>query len=623
MSDKQKSSFHPDAGEDVLLTVDVGYMRGVISFSGVATLTERRLHYSPSKVNRAIGVSSWEIFVSSIESVDLAGVERTLEVVTPEKKYRLMGKGSRQLYSRLASIMDERGMMAFDSVQFEPGERVLLQGTTRRYMNTMLATPGDLTLTDCRIRFEPTAGLESVLWSDQEFDIPIDDIEEVKVVGLRRRLRVVTFGGDTFLLGGPLMPRVYGLLAVLCDEGSMSNVGSQVMACWKAQYHRGALACGGELAATVRSVRFTPSGVLDAFVGMPDEIVIEWGDVTRIFLKGVMDRRIHIKDSEQEFTFSTADTPDRFVDFVQLLIQGERPDDPPVNVDGQVDLDVHHARIMKLWAEKGVRQSKVVLMGPAVHRANKQTARPGWLVLTETDMLFLPAGGPTKKETHIAVPVEMLGRYQPTLTPPAELHLEVGDKSVRFMPRGGLSFVDKFWALWRILGPVTAAMEAKVKEMEPEEEEVPLPEEDDGDGMGLFRRPKNRRKAFRVVLPIPVPIKVTTYRPPHGLLVAELKARLTDISVGGCAIVCLHEIEEDLSIGLEIPHMGEVLNVRASIARIQKPRRRERYWRYGFRYSSLSPYDEEQVVETVMDLQRAELTRRADLKADSIQDDEE
>jgi c-di-GMP-binding flagellar brake protein YcgR len=607
--------FEAAADEWVLTTEKAAYLKGLIGFNGTVTLSDRRIHYRPNGVYRAMGVAEWELVINLIESADLVGVEQVLRIESEGEVRRLQSKGARRLHARLAAILEERGLIVTGDSTFDPGERILLQGTTRLYVNKMLAAPGDIIVTDYRVRYEPNTGLEKALWDDLGFDLAIDDLVEVKVVGLRRRLRLVT-QDETYILGGTLMPRIYGLLAVLCDEGSTNTLGSQVMSSWKASYSRGVLDYKGELAASVRHIRFTPSGVLDAIVGMPDEIVIPLGEVCRVELKGYLtDRRVSFLSSHETHSFSMPDAQDRFVDFVQLYLQAESTGEPSVGVDGQLDNDVDQAVVSKSWASRLSHLSKIVLMGPAVQRPDKESARRGWIVLTETEMLFLPLGGFDGSEKHIAVPVEMLERFQPMLAPSSELHIQVAENTARFMPRGAQAFVDKFWALWRVLGPVTAAAAKKIIKVP----DLLGDEEEAGEETGLYKRPVNRRRAFRVQLPLPVPIQVTTYRPPHGIVKDELKARLSDISINGCGIVCLHEIGKDLSIGLQIPHMGEVLDVRAKIVRTQKPRRRERYWRYGLLYSALSPYDEEQVVETVMDLQRMELTRRAELRNDSTE----
>ena len=153
------------------------YLRRPIAFSGTLVVTNRRVQFEPSTLDRAVGAKPWECAVNRIDKIEFTRVTRVMLIYTGSTVRRLLGKEVDHLYERLSSLVpkSDPNEAAF---QFEPGERVLLRERVLKVVNRFFWTSGHLTLTDRRIRFQPQRGLDRWLWKNQSVDAQLDAAQE-------------------------------------------------------------------------------------------------------------------------------------------------------------------------------------------------------------------------------------------------------------------------------------------------------------------------------------------------------------------------------------------------------------------------------------------------------------
>ena len=126
------------------------------------------------------------------------------------------------------------------------------------YINNLLATRGHIRVTPERVLFDPGRSLESMIWGDLAIDCAVQQIRDVKLTGMRRRIVIDSEGGQ-YAFRGPLAPRIYGVLSALL-EGGVRALESTVVASWQANLFTGPLTQAGELVLTRSRLRFTPAG---------------------------------------------------------------------------------------------------------------------------------------------------------------------------------------------------------------------------------------------------------------------------------------------------------------------------------------------------------------------------
>ena len=84
-------------GEQVLLEANCLSKPGVLAHNGTATLTERRIHFEPRKLDRLAGAKPWTIDLLNVTKLQRRGVDQVLEVSLGGELHRLMGDGTRAL----------------------------------------------------------------------------------------------------------------------------------------------------------------------------------------------------------------------------------------------------------------------------------------------------------------------------------------------------------------------------------------------------------------------------------------------------------------------------------------------------------------------------------------------
>ena len=174
-----------------------------MAYNGLLTLTDQRLSFSPTgRLDRIVGVRELEIPVSLITQTELVGIEKNLVVEFEDRSARFAGQGAKRVFARLDALLSE-SKAPENTIEFQPGERVLVQGVATSYANGLIATRGEVVLTDKRIRFLTGGGLETLIWTFPELDHPLEAITRAGLSGVRKLLEV-WIDGERRIFGGPI-----------------------------------------------------------------------------------------------------------------------------------------------------------------------------------------------------------------------------------------------------------------------------------------------------------------------------------------------------------------------------------------------------------------------------------
>ena len=161
-----------------------------MAYNGLLTLTDQRLSFSPTgRLDRIVGVRELEVPISLITHAEIVGIEKNLVVEFEDRSARFAGQGAKRVFSRLDALLNE-SKTATTTIEFQPGERVLVQGVATSYANGLIATRGEVVLTDKRIRFLTGGGLETLIWTFPELDHPLEAITRAELSGVRKLLEV-------------------------------------------------------------------------------------------------------------------------------------------------------------------------------------------------------------------------------------------------------------------------------------------------------------------------------------------------------------------------------------------------------------------------------------------------
>jgi hypothetical protein len=566
------------------------------AFPGVLTLTTQRLLFMPA-VQDAEGVAySWELPVEEIDAVELDPMMGCLRLCTGGLDQEVMGIDMESFRDRLAELLAAR-----DAGELEleaPQARVLLRGIIDCYLNKLMAARGEVVITTRRLTFHPSRKLETRFWGDKQIDVALSDITDVKVVGVRHRLEV-TISGEPQFFRGDLVPRLHAILdSVRQREGSALD--DEVFDGFPVNYFRGPLSQPGDMVISRKRIQFAPSGRLEQMVGTSKRLDIPLGEITRIEVHGVLDRRLVINVGEDHHVFSLQHPMERLAEVSDLLLHLELPEEPLVPAPGLEERTMVVNRLLDRWKEEvpGLNLSEMLLLGPVLHLPRKPGARRGWIVLNAEVMSFLPVGGPSGGETPFSVPISHLSPDDVQRPPQGEIHVSTGNVVLRFRARGGQPFADNFWRIW------------KDELQHTEERQVGL------DGLTGIVGPDgfvNRRETYRARIPGGIEVKVFLPTDEEPGFLTNVSGRMRNISLGGCAISIDEAPDFNPPVTIEIEYGGAVARVMGVEAYvIQRPGSTRGI--YGFSFQEMDYVDAQIVRGIVMQLQREDLARRAEVR---------
>ena len=404
------------------------------------------------------------IDVNAITEVSAGGINHNLAIKAGKARHRLSGRGALRVHARLAALLAELGssekpLTSAKLPTFESGEQVVLQGRAECFVNDVMAVRGELTVTDRRLRFFSGLGLEKVLWSSTQIDIPLNEINDWHLKGLRRRLHLDTKGGPV-VLGGALTSQMFTALEMMLGEAQdIETVADVALETWEVLLRRGPIAHPGELKFTLNHIQYTPTGLLDTIVGVKAfEFAIK--DITRISIRGWPDRKLLVRVGHEVHTFAMTDIQERFSSLrhlvrdhhYQLAMRGLGG--PP-----------RYQKTIDSWSRQVEYEhgEQIVLGTFVMEQVSEYEARFGWLLLLRRRILFLPLGGPASREKQVEFALAEVCRLDGGPRARQDQIIISTDKGhVRYLISDRDGVVEDFWSqcrsptrilAWDTLGP--------------------------------------------------------------------------------------------------------------------------------------------------------------------------
>jgi len=453
--------FTLEEGEAVLAEAECRSHKGPLAISGVATLTDHRLHFLPNLLDRAAGASAWQMSVGAIERAELKGLDKILEIHAGVQTRKISGKGTGPLIGRLQDLIAEKDGLVTAETLFEPGERIILQGDAELMVTKRVSTTGELVVTDRRVRFVPARRLETFIFKAELVEFRLTDIRRAKMDGVRRL--EIAVGEGQYVFGGGLTPRMYGVLVVLCDRSGLRGFVNM----WSTTLHKGPLAQKGELALGYSRLVFTPSGALDGAVGINDPVNLPLAKVTRVGLKGLLEKQIRLCVGAKDYVFGLAEPRERVLDYLPLLMRVSGKKEPTKFGFGKAIPQKAISKYLSAWPEIGtIRPRDIHAFEAAVEfQDDGPSVRRGWLCLTTWQIIFVPIGGSkgVERPTVLAVDPTRVQEREKAQVPDNpldssfdvdevdledeeddDLRLSAGGVSMHVFPRTGDRFVFRF-----------------------------------------------------------------------------------------------------------------------------------------------------------------------------------
>jgi c-di-GMP-binding flagellar brake protein YcgR len=441
--------FAANWNEKVLIQVSCMRRQGPLAYNGLLTLTDLRLSFVPTgRLDRMVGVQELEIPTRFIERAELKGIDRNLEIDFGEEAIRFSGRGAQRVFARLEALLHEhRGEEAGESA-FEPGERVLVQGQATSYANGLIATRGEVILTDKRLRFNPGGGLETLIWTFPELNHPLEAITRAEMSGVRKLLEVWV-DGDRRIFGGPVVLKLFNSLQAMGihagPEGEAFHRPDGAFRSFPASIFRGPLAHPGEVILSETHVSFTPSGRLDSLIGARATI-LPLADL--LHMEVLENKRLVLVGRDESLAIKIANPIARMQELLPLISKAladglDNLQEEPKS-KGTLDNfdDLLQAWLPHLELRLG---EPIVLTGPAIQWVRPQAGTRGWLALTDARLLFLPIAGPQGNSKPVLLDLAEMRRGKSINLD--DIFIETDKVHLHFKPLTGEGFSDAFWML--------------------------------------------------------------------------------------------------------------------------------------------------------------------------------
>jgi len=598
-------------------------------YPGTMRLGDGNLYFRSVPVGPKMRPVAWELPIQVIDRTEFSSPTFTLHVGSMVHHFE--GEALGQLHQLLNPSAAGPGQAVATPAD------TLLEGSIHLYRNRVLATRGQISLTTHRLCFEPTSGLDSMLLGELKVDVDVHDITGVTMSKVQRQLEV-RVGGRDYRFTGALAPRVYGILVALRGD-TVTLRPNEVVFSWPASLCRGPVELEGQLTATLRRIRFEPTGRIDALFRVDEEIAVKLVDVTRTELRGRIDKRLVFHSGNKEYVFAVTDADERFASIRELLIEVYHESEPLLPPDGARARTPEIDEFLRPWFKRIPKLEKppLNLMGQVLDKSHEGRVRRGWLCVAGPIVAFLPAGGPRKKERPLVIPLVRISRGEQGAAPPEHLHFGVQGTTLRFEPQSGDSIVDTFWALWQQQVDLVPASERKKPWSGPTEDD-----------------PLNRRDAYRAEMPPGWPVSIRAATEADFTTVADsaspvlgldddtldaiptlghespadegasptpaLQGFVVDLSPEGCALRLDQKYDDDRSVILQLPGEQGELEVAGTV--IYSFKSRAGRWRHGIAFESLSTESDEAVRDLYMSLQRHEVaTEKAKWARQAERDD--
>ena len=420
------------SSEIILCSEPVVCVQGESEESGVAILTPEELRFT-AESGEAMAVV---MDLSDVDDAEWMTFRRALVVTSGAKAVWFGGSRAKELWKQLDALLDLRsevdtwGDAASDELVVAGGPMYLLLGVG-------LGAHGHVTLTDRRIRFEASTGLENVFFRNRcsDFDVYIEELTDFGLVG-DNKLQVV-HGETQHVFSGELASHLCGCLdRILVAEIQSDKI---VLGEWPARMSMAIGSIPGRLVIDEDFVRFLPTH-------HDSSLKRELGtsQISEVRCTGWPDRKLVIMtEAGVLLVFKLGKAAERFETIVPCLSEPRRED---------VERMVQHQRDKRGLVQDLISQRdspaawemSSVIKGvcPTIRWISDLHAERGWLAVNNGQLLYLPEQT-NRKASVFAFP--MVERIITGHDDSVELVFQYGGKTERFVPVTGERFVTIFW----------------------------------------------------------------------------------------------------------------------------------------------------------------------------------
>lgn len=521
---------------------------GPLSFPGHVTLTARAVRFEPTAFNRKMGVDAWSMDVPALTQVRLT--DGTLHLDAASGQRRLIGLGARIVYERLSALKGGGGAFASD-------ERVLLHTLASVEVNDLLSAVGELTVTTRRIRFQPNR-MDRMIWPNLAFEDTVDHIKGFAFTGVRLRLEVEV-GARVLRVIGDAVPGLYGAVQGLSEvrAGSVSVEALEVVTT-PASLWRGPVAHPGVLVQSGSRLAFVATGLLDSLVGMHALTDVSADSVQVLTLTGIVDQRIDIVAGPVRMVLSCSDIRARYDAMVAWLA---RHVSGPILMPDAPDRAAVLARVeaaIAPWRDAHSVPDGILQFSPAVGLSEGGPATPGWLLLVDDTLVWLPSRVPEARRVPVSLP---LARERWIWGDDSEdIRADRDGRPYRWIVQAGVPFRSAlFEQVERIKKKIALAWASS--------------------GTGVISDGQNRRDSYRVRVEEDNPAPFTVYSAARGGFV-EVECKVVEVSLGGCSVRTTAEIPVGTLLRVDLAEGTKVHTVRATIAH-RRHRMHDEGWMAG------------------------------------------
>ena len=447
--------------EQVLLTTSCMRMSGAVAQVGELILTADEIRFTPRGLDRAVGAETSVIDVLDIDEISRGrGLDSELRIRIGEITQRFGGRGAGWLALRLrALLLDPEGELEPFEV-FARDEPIVICGDISVYLFGFLATRGEVILTDRRIRIRTTGGIESWFSGQRQLDCKFTEVRRVERRGVRKALSIEK-DQTQIAIGGGVSPQVAAALGAVLIDAEVPGRWEQhvgLESVFEAQLKQGPRYIPGTLAVSTRALQFTPTGRIDSAAGAQD-ITLDLEEIYQLALIGRGDPALDVRTESGRMTLLMDESRERFDDLIGTL--QTMPHEPPlgarpVEYISSVEVDC----FLSGWSEQLESGEEVRSLEWVVQWPGDSMVRIGWMLVTESRVLFLPTAAEEKMPRAEIYRVEEMGRLKTAPDSP-RLRFMVGDRSIAFTHARGKKFVHDFWRQCNVAMVMKSSQESR------------------------------------------------------------------------------------------------------------------------------------------------------------------
>jgi len=421
-------------------------MRGPLGVAGLLTLSSQVLRFEPTgRLDKLIGERNLAIKTQTITKVTLAGIERTLTVFSSKKggrEYKFAGRGAARLHLRLESMLEQR---VGNTALLPSGEKPILESSATLYNNNLIATRGDLVLTNKRFFFTPRGGLETHIWSFPVINVPLSQIQQIKLSEVKKLLEIF-IDGERHLFGGPIVEKLNQELCALGldirEAATPKAILNEDDIEIKCSHHQGVIPTPGLARMTKGELSFTPKGRMATMLGAATHS-IKITSIKKMEILGA--KKLAIETDKEEMTLGLTKpmvTLIQLIDRITSCLNRE--------LQSLEEESGGFEQLLTLWEEELhlTLGEPIVLTAPSIFWHNENTAICGWIALTDTRVFFLPLNGPDESSNLISIDLTTINpSMESKERSETDIFLETHKSTLKFTPLTAKGFVEAFWIL--------------------------------------------------------------------------------------------------------------------------------------------------------------------------------